>query len=231
MSYAAERQSLPSRPRVHCLLAAFVLLSASVFGDARAMQSPQATPREIVMQATGELMAALRVSGNDIRANPRLARRLADDIIFPHVDFEQIGRYVLGKHWRQATPAQRERFTSEFRDFAADFLVRVMVQFSSIVVEYADKLRYPEMPYTPGDTRTTVRMYVTPRTGVNVTVDYRMNNTNGVWQIHDVTMEGISMVLTHRASFAHEINNKGFDGLIESMATHNRQRAAADVAN
>lgn len=176
-------------------------------------------------------MTALRVSGDTIRANPQLARQLANEILFPHIDFQRVGRYVLGKHWRQATPQQRERFSKEFRDFAANFLVTVMVEFSAAIVEYADKLSYPAMPYSPGDEKTTVRVHVATRTGIKLQVDYRMHNANGVWQIHDVRMEGISMVVMHRASFAHEIEKKGFDGLIDTMAERNRARAAETTAN
>lgn len=231
MPFAVAQYSMLHHTRAFFLFATSVLLCTSVVGDARATQSEVLTPREIVMQTTDEFMTALRVSGATIRANPQLARQLADEILFPHIDFERVGRYVLGKYWRQATPEQRERFSREFRDFASNFLVSVMVEFSTAIVEYADRLSYPAMPYSPGDENTTVRVHVATNKGIKLQVDYRMHNSNGVWQIHDVRMEGISMVVMHRASFAHEIKTKGFDGLIETMAERNRRRFEPTITN
>ena len=42
-------------------------------------------------------------------------------------------------------------------------------------------------------------------------------NTSGNWQIHDVRMEGVSMVVMHRATFAHEIKTKGFVNILGAL--------------
>jgi phospholipid transport system substrate-binding protein len=47
------------------------------------------------------------------------------------------------------------------------------------------------------------------------------------WKIYDVSIEGISLVVSYRASFAQEIRNYGLDGLLEHLAARNANGCVA----
>jgi phospholipid transport system substrate-binding protein len=61
----------------------------------------------------------------------------------------------------------------------------------------------------------------------NVAMDYRMHRSSGGWKVHDVSVEGVSLVTTYRSSFKAELDRGGFDGLIKTIAERSREGAAA----
>ena len=54
------------------------------------------SPRDVLMRATGDMMTALQVSGDQMKENPALAHRLAEQLVVPLVDFRGISRKTLG---------------------------------------------------------------------------------------------------------------------------------------
>jgi phospholipid transport system substrate-binding protein len=52
-------------------------------------------------------------------------------------------------------------------------------------------------------------------------VDYRLESTPNGWKIYDLNVMGIWLVETYRTQFAQEINVRGIDGLIDTLAQRN----------
>jgi phospholipid transport system substrate-binding protein len=52
-------------------------------------------------------------------------------------------------------------------------------------------------------------------------VAYEMRRTTQGWKIYDVSVEGISLVLTYRTEFDGFIKQEGIDGLIRRLAQKN----------
>lgn len=64
--------------------------------------------------------------------------------------------------------------------------------------------------------------------GEPVQLDYRLQKTPGQgagWKIYDLNVMGVWLVETYRGQFAQEINAKGIDGLIASLAERNKANA------
>ncbi len=53
-----------------------------------------------------------------------------------------------------------------------------------------------------------------------------MEKTADGWKAFDVSIDGVSMVISYRGTFATQIEQNGIDGLIKMMSDKN-----ADVAN
>ena len=59
-------------------------------------------------------------------------------------------------------------------------------------------------------------------------LDYRLEKTPGQgagWKIYNLNVMGIWLIDTYRSQFAEEINAKGIDGLINTLAERNRSNA------
>jgi phospholipid transport system substrate-binding protein len=54
-----------------------------------------------------------------------------------------------------------------------------------------------------------------------VSVEYAMKKTPEGWKIYDITVEGVSLVLTYRAEFEQVTRTSGVDGLIKRLAEKN----------
>ena len=61
------------------------------------------------------MLSTLKAERATIEHHPARIYDLVNQIVLPLFDFERMSSWVLGKYWRAATPAQRQKFTEEFR--------------------------------------------------------------------------------------------------------------------
>lgn len=123
-----------------------------------------------------------------------------------------ISRFVLGRYWRGATAAQR----SAYNDVFVDFIVRVYAsRFDSYNGEHFEIL---EIIASGAEADTVVRTQILrPSGGAPIIVDFRVRVIEGSYRVVDVTVEGISMLHTHRVEFASVINRRGMDGFLDEL--------------
>jgi len=123
-----------------------------------------------------------------------------------------ISRFVLGRHWRSVTSAQR----SAYNDVFVDFIVRVYAsRFDSYNGEHFEILEIVDSA-TGGDTVVRTRI-LRPSGGEPIGVDFRVRVIEGSYRVVDVIVEGISMLHTHRVEFASVIKLRGMDGFLDEL--------------
>ncbi len=171
---------------------------------------------EVLVKETADTVIARVKSERDLlRRDSGRLHRLVDELIIPHFDFARMSQWVLGKHWRAANPAQRARFISEFR-------LLLIKTYATALLEYADRefRYYPARAIANTDILTIRSDIAQPGSGV-IPISYRMHVQDNRWKVYDVSVDGVSLVATYRASFASEVRKSGIDGLITSLAAKN----------
>ena len=146
---------------------------------------------------------------------------LVDTRIMPHVDFQRMTASAVGPGWRQATPEQQKRLQDEFKIL----LVRT---YSGALSQISDQvIALKPLRAGPDDKEVVVRTEVRG-SGEPIQLDYRLEKTPGQgtgWRIFNINVMGVWLVETYKSQFAQEINAKGVDGLIESLAARNKSNA------
>lgn len=140
-------------------------------------------------------------------------RALLDD----YFDMPTIGRFTLGKNWKDATDAQR----SEYQKLFEDLVVKI----------YAGRFNdYQGQGFSVDSCRGAgskedmlVTSYITPANGSKIKVDWRVRDKsdNGQYKVIDVIIEGVSMTQTQRADFSSVISRGG--GKMEALLDHLRK--------
>jgi len=172
-------------------------------------------PDELVRKVTADVLDTIK-SDKDLQAGDRRkALALAEQKILPHVDFREAARLATGKAWQGASPEQQERITSEFRSM----LVRIYS--NAIGVYKGQTMNVLPVRLAPGATEVTVRNQYVKSGQPPVPVEYAMKKGPEGWKIHDITVEGISLVLTYRSEFEQITRTAGVDGLIKKMHEKN----------
>jgi phospholipid transport system substrate-binding protein len=198
--------------------AGLCLLTGLLLGLSRPGLAGQG-PVEVLQSMTETLLEIVRQDPDVIHDTARL-RDIATEVVLPRVDFNALSRWVLGKHWRTATAQQRSDFIIEFREM-------LLGNYLRSVSEYRDNtIRFMPLRGEQQAESVTVNAEVEQPDGPVVHVSFRMHNVANEWLIYDVSVEGISLVTTHRSSFSQQIHNSGMDGLIESLRSLNANRAA-----
>lgn len=189
------------------------LLAASSFARA-ADEAPDVLIKRISSEVLENIKSDKAVQGGDYSK----IISLVDSKIMPNVDFTRMTASAVGRNWRQASPAQQKRLQEEFKTL----LIRT---YSGALSQVKDQnVSVKPLRAAPADTEVVVRTEVIGN-GEPVQLDYRMEKSASGWKIYDLNVLGVWLVETYRTQFAQEINAKGIDGLIASLAQRNQSNA------
>lgn len=191
------------------------LLAALLLGmciPALAAAMPERDPVDLVETTADRVLSELREDPERTRENPEFLFDLVDEIILPLIDFEGMSRLILARHWRTATPEQRERFTEAFRDM----LVRT---YTRQMAEHMDKdIRVlPHRSFRDERMALVATEVVMGQGESNIPVTYRLRPVDGEWKVFDLEVEGLSFVTNFRTAFGAEVEKEGLDALIRRL--------------
>jgi phospholipid transport system substrate-binding protein len=175
----------------------------------------QDKPEDLVRMVTEDVLAAIK-SDKALQAGDReKALALAEQKVLPHIDFAEATKLAVGKAWSSATPEQQKKLVDGFRAM----LVRI---YSNAIEAYRGQtMRVQPVNTKAGVNDVTVRnQYIRPGQPP-VAVDYAMRRTPEGWKIYDITVEGMSLVLTYRAEFEQVTRQAGVEGLLKRLAEKN----------
>jgi phospholipid transport system substrate-binding protein len=178
-------------------------------------------PVEVLQTMTNTLIEIVSQDPGVIKDTARL-RSIANEVVLPRIDFNALSRWVLGKHWRTATPQQRSGFITEFREMLLGSYLSSVSAYKQNVVRF--------LPFRgeQQDGRAIVNAEVDQPDGPAIHLSFRMHRVAKEWLIYDVSVEGISLVATHRAGFSQQIHSGGMDSLIATLHARNASRAEED---
>jgi phospholipid transport system substrate-binding protein len=190
-------------------------LSLALLAAAPLVRAAEEAPDALIKRVSAEVLDNIK-SDKDVQAGDMTkVLALVDGKVMPHVNFTRMTASTVGRSWRQATPEQKKRLQEEFKAL----LIRT---YSGALSQVNDqRLDVKPLRAAPTDTEVVVRTEVLGH-GDPAQLDYRMEKTPTGWKIYDLNVLGIWMVETYRTQFAQEINAKGIDGLIASLAQRNK---------
>jgi len=176
-------------------------------------------PDEMIKTTANEVLEIIK-KDKDIQAGDKQKiKDLIESKILPQFDFTRMTRLAVGRFWNQATPAQQQELTNEFRSL----LIRT---YSASLNSYKDqKIDYKPLKITPADTDVVVKTAIQQSNGRAIPIDYTVIKTPASWKIYDISVDGVSLVVNYRSSFANEIQQGGIPKLISTLQAKNNGAA------
>jgi phospholipid transport system substrate-binding protein len=169
-------------------------------------------PQDVMADLTARLFALLDKESAATRHNADSVLPLVDQLLSPNFDREYAAHLVLGVHWRDATPDQRQRF-------AAALYRRLLRTYSGSVAEWTeDRVKLLPLRSDPAALQVTVHTQITDSRGSIVAVDFRLRQTADGWKIFDVIVDGVSYVRNYHDDTDAEIAQAGLDAAIARLA-------------
>lgn len=171
--------------------------------------------RKFVDTLAEKAIAALTVK--DISAKERAQRFRT--LLIEGFDVPAIGRFALGKYWREASEPQKTEFLKLFE-------VMVVATYASRFGEYSGEVIKMNEARIDDPRLITVQSEVVKPGNPAIRVDWRVLTDDGnKFRIVDVVVEGISMSLTQRNDFAAVIQRNGgtVDGLLVALRDKAKQ--------
>jgi phospholipid transport system substrate-binding protein len=211
--------------RISALTLWFVRAISTVFlGLILALPAHAASqaPDVFMQQLSNELMEVVRKDPAVKSGDMQKLANLVDIRVLPNVNFQRMTASAVGPAWRKATPEQQKRLQEEFKML--------------LVRSYAGALSQAKDTHTivvkgfKGSTEDNEVVVRSEIRGGNepVPLDYRLEknpDAPGGWMIYNFNVLGVWLVDNYRTQFSQEINAKGVDGLIATLAERNKSNS------
>ncbi len=199
---------------------AAVLLAMALVANGFA-QSSEETADGLVKRLSSDVLESVKADKSILAGDTSKVVLLVESKVMPFVNFERMTASAVGPGWRQATPEQRKRLQEEFKTLLVRTYAGALTQVSdqTIVVK--------PLRASPEDKEVVARTEIKGR-GDPIQLDYRLEKTPGQgagWKIYNINVLGVWLVETYKSQFSQEINAKGIDGLITTLAERNKANA------
>ncbi len=198
------------------------LVAAGLFFGAAATSSAKASgggngAEKFISSMAAKALAAL----TDLKVSRRERAERFRAILNDYFAVKAIGRWVLGRHWRRATKAERREYLGLFEDLlVATYLDRftrysgeTLAVSNSVIYGKKDIMVYSQILRANGEPP--------------LKVEWRVRAKGDGYKIIDVIIAGISMGQTQRSEFASVIRQKGgaIKGLLEELRKRLKREA------
>jgi phospholipid transport system substrate-binding protein len=200
---------------------AWALVAASAFGFASAAQAADEAADAFIKRVSSDILDAIKGDKSIHNGDVNKIIVLVDQRVMPNVNFLRMTASAVGPGWRQATPEQQKRLQEEFK-------VLLVRTYSGALGQVSDQtIVVKPLRAAADDKEVLVRTEVRGK-GDPIQLDYRVEKSaDGSWKVYNMNVMGIWLVENYKTQFAQEINAKGVDGLITSLAERNKSNARA----
>ena len=131
-------------------------------------------------------------------------------IITPVFDFQLMAKLALGKkNWLKLTPPQREKFSQLFMERLKNSYLEKIKLYTNEKSLYKPIIqKKKKIIYVP--TKLTSKEN-------DISIIYKLRESNKFWKIYDVEIEGISILLTYQSQFDDILSHGSVDDLLSKL--------------
>jgi phospholipid transport system substrate-binding protein len=175
----------------------------------------------LVKDTSQRMIKTLEQRRAEVDRDQTLIYKLVGEILVPHFDFEGITQSAVGRYWADATTAQRQTLTVAFQELLVRTYAKALLRYTGQEIRF--------LPVRPGPSAdsVTVSSQVIQAGGPPLAIDYKLHLKGGAWKIHDVAIDGVSLMTNYRSDFAAKIRQGGIDGLVQRLNEMNRKVSGA----
>ncbi len=190
------------------LLILFVLLFCSV-GFAKT------DPRIMLESIATKMTHTLDKNREHLLNNKTQVHDLIKKELLPYIDKMGLGRRVLGnKVWRHATQVQKEKFIHLF-------IHLIITTYADGLLKYnGERFEFNLTEYSNNGKIARVTSAMKQNHALPVQIDYTLKIPKGLqdWRVIDVTIEGVSMVLSYRSQFKEYLKQHSLEHLLDALS-------------
>jgi phospholipid transport system substrate-binding protein len=193
----------------HALFALVALALVAVPSSFAAANVDPSQAKSMISDLTHQAITILKTEKGDIDQRENKFRA----ILSKYFAMQSISQTVAGQHWRAMSPKQKADFQKLFSEWVLKTYSRRFGGYEGedISVDDASAVGHDSVL-------------------VNTTVKGPSRNNKVAWRVRqsgkeqnkivDVSVDGVSMLVTQRSEIASIVKNKGVDGMLETLRDH-----------
>ncbi len=167
---------------------------------------------EMVRESAGRVMEMARAAKGGTKADREKAVEAARAEARRVFDYDAMARLAVGKHWRKATPEQRERVSRSLEGMLARMYAGALFALADAKVTFREAV-------AEGD-EAKIRSELARPGAPTARIEYRLRRADcgpECWKVYDISVDGVSLIASQRTTFSEIVSREGFEGLIKAM--------------
>ena len=163
-------------------------------------------PMTIIEDATTHILQTLDEQREAFTAEPALLQDVVREDLLPLIDMEYSARLILGK-------AGRGIEAEQLKDFSEAMSSVLINRYADGLLTFRSDEQIEVLPVKGNNTEklTRVRTRIKMENGGSAPVDYAFRKKDQGWRVFDVTVEGISYVITFRNQISPRVLSDGIE--------------------
>ena len=139
-------------------------------------------------------------------------REKLNDIFCEYVDIDWMGKFALGKYYRKLNKEQLQEYLIAYRNFLINTYV-------SKFTEYNGQNLYIESVKVLSKSQYVVNIKINnPKNATEqINISYRIKDFSNQYQIRDMIVEGLSVIIGQKSDFDSIISKDGINSLIQRL--------------
>ncbi|WP_206957651.1 MlaC/ttg2D family ABC transporter substrate-binding protein [Trinickia acidisoli] len=174
----------------------------------------QTAPVDVVKQAVVGTVNAMKQDPAARGGDLTKITQIVQSHFLPATNFDRTARIAVGEAWKQATPAQQQALTQQFKVLMTRTYAASLAQLGTQDAHFSFKSE--EATANDALVMSTV---ATP--GDSQEVGYRLGKVGNEWKIYDIDMSGAWLIQVYQNQFKGQLSQGGIDGLIKFLTAHN----------
>ena len=181
-------------------------------GAATPSPTPAASPMAELKRSNLALDKVLQKNRPNWSPEAELQRSEVRKIVGSFLDYGELARRALARHWDPLTPKQREEFVNTLRELVERSYLR------QVHGNAAYNIKYDKEEKNGNEASVTATLNTTARgKKVVIALEYKMLHKDGHWVVYDVLTDDQSMLENYRAEFNKIITKESFEALLKKM--------------
>ena len=181
-------------------------------GAKAAETPPTGDPMTELKKSNDKLDKVLHKNAPNWSPEAELEREEVRKLVGGFLDYAELARRSLSRHWDGLTPKQRADFTETLRQLVERSYLKQIHGSPNYNIKYDKEEKAGNEATVDATLHTTSR-----GKKVDIALEYKMIGKNGKWVVYDILTDEQSMLENYRAEFNKIISKDGFDALIKRM--------------
>ena len=193
-----------------------ICFSLFASGATLAIAVDERDPLTIIQETTTHIFQTLESRRDEFTEDPQLLRDVVREDLLPLIDLDYSARLILGRAGRGVSAEQ----LSAFSDAMSNVLIN---RYADGLMEFRSDEQVEVLPMKGNNTEklTRIRTRIKLDNGSYAPVDYAFRKTDKGWKAFDVTVEGISYVITFRNQISPQVESQGIDQVTADILAGN----------
>lgn len=192
----------------------FMMAALLVIAPLAANAADASNPYKQMAVAADKVFTRLKNEQPKIKQDPNYLRTIVKQELLPYVQIKYAGALVLGRYYKDTTPAQRNAYMPAFEAYLEQAYGQALAMYNGQSYTIS-----PEQPLGDRD-NIAIRITINDTNGrppIRLDFQWRKNSKTGEWQAYDMIAEGISMITTKQNEWAETLRRGGVDALTKQL--------------